>query len=67
MEQDISYTEALKALKELVSNIESDDVSLDELEINLKCATTLLETCKLRLKTVEDNTAKIIAELQNTE
>jgi exodeoxyribonuclease VII small subunit len=63
MEQELTYSEAIAELKELVANIESAEVSIDKLEAKSKRASKLLGICKAFLMETEDRTNEILAKL----
>lgn len=63
MKEEISYTEAVTELENIVSDIENDDVSVDELGIKVKRASELIAICKNKLHTTEEEVSKILKEI----
>jgi exodeoxyribonuclease VII small subunit len=62
-----SYKEAFEELQAIVSEIESGEISVDELSEKVKRATALIRICKLKLTTTEENVNKILKDLENPE
>lgn len=63
MNKEISYTEAVTELENIVSDIENDDVSVDELGIKVKRASELITICKNKLHHTEEEVSKILKEI----
>ena len=63
----INYKEAFEELQAIVSEIESGEISVDELSEKVKRATALIRICKLKLTTTEENVNKILKDLENPE
>lgn len=57
-----SYSEHLKHLEEIVAEIESGQLSIDQLTTKVQKATELLRECKKRLVSVENEVNKILQE-----
>jgi exodeoxyribonuclease VII small subunit len=62
-----SYKEAFEELQAIVSEIESGEISVDELSEKVKRATALIRICKLKLTTTEENVNRILKDLENPE
>lgn len=62
-EKDITYTEAFEELKEIASQLEDENVAVDELTLKLKRATMLMKICKDKLAQTEEEVNKTITEL----
>ena len=58
----MKYEEALAQLQEIVSKLESDEYSLDEITQQLKTAQNLIKLCKDKLTKTEAEIQKIQAE-----
>ncbi|MBQ1780228.1 MAG: exodeoxyribonuclease VII small subunit [Bacteroidales bacterium] len=58
-----SYSAAFEELKEIVDQLEHDDISVDELTEKMKRATVLLKICRDKLTKTEEEVNKTIAEL----
>lgn len=64
MEENINYTEAFRQLQEIVSEIESGEISVDELAIKVKKATELIKICRKKLYSTEEDVNKILEDLE---
>ena len=56
----MSYNEQLKQLEQIVSEIESGQLSIDQLAAKVKTATKLLADCRKQLTKVESEVNKIL-------
>ncbi len=56
----MSYSEQLKQLEQIVSEIESGQLSIDQLAANVKTATKLIADCRKQLTKVEADINKIL-------
>lgn len=65
MTKKISYTEAFEELQQLVEEIESGEISVDELSEKVKRATELIKICKTKLTSTEEDVNKILKELES--
>ncbi len=65
MSEQINYTEAFEELKEIVSEIEQGEISVDELSEKVKRAAHLIKICKSKLSTTEEDVNKILKELDS--
>jgi exodeoxyribonuclease VII small subunit len=65
MTDSSKYVEAFEELQRIVAEIESGEISVDELSEKVKRATALIRTCKLKLTTTEEDVNKILRDLQN--
>ena len=63
MDEIVNYTAAFEELKEIVSEIEQGEISVDELSLKVKRATALIQFCKLKLTTTEEDVNTILKEL----
>jgi exodeoxyribonuclease VII small subunit len=63
MKIEITYTAAFEELKTIVQEIESGDISVDDLSLKVKRATELIKICKSKLTQTEENVQKILKEL----
>lgn len=64
MEDNINYTEAFSQLQEIVAEIESGEISVDELAIKVKIATELIKICRKKLYSTEEDVNKILEDLE---
>ena len=60
----INYVEAFEELKGIVSKIEEGQISIDELSEKVKRASKLIQICKTKLTTTEEDVNKILEELE---
>lgn len=51
---ELSYDSAMKELQVIVNNLQSDSVSIDELAQNVKRASELIQFCREKLRTTEN-------------
>lgn len=65
MEEKFNYVKAFEELKGIVTEIEQGEISVDELSEKVKRATELIQKCKLKLTTTEEDVNKILKELEN--
>jgi exodeoxyribonuclease VII small subunit len=65
-EQTSTYTQAFEELQRIVSEIESGQISVDELSEKVKRATELIRTCKAKLTSTEENVSKILQEIESS-
>jgi exodeoxyribonuclease VII small subunit len=65
MEEKFNYTKAFEELQAIVTEIEQGEISVDELSEKVKRATELIQKCKLKLTTTEEDVNKILKELEN--
>lgn len=52
--KNFSYKEALKEIETIVKKIENEEADIDELSQMVKRALNLLDSCKKKLKSTED-------------
>jgi exodeoxyribonuclease VII small subunit len=65
MSDPINYTEAFEELQRIVSEIESGEISVDDLSEKVKRAAMLISICKTKLFATEEDVNKILKELEN--
>lgn len=65
MTKKVTYTEAFEELRQIVADIEEGDVSVDVLAEKVKRAAILIELCKEKLRSTEEDVEKILKELGN--
>lgn len=63
MSSELSYTSAFEELKEIVDQLENDNISVDDLTEKMKRATKLMKICKDKLNKTEEEINKTISEL----
>lgn len=60
-----NYSEAFEELQLIVNEIESGEISVDELSEKVKRATVLIAICKEKLFKTEDDVNQILKELES--
>jgi exodeoxyribonuclease VII small subunit len=63
-EKNINYISAFDELQMIVKEIESGDISVDELSEKVKRASTLIAICKEKLFRTEDDVNQILKDLE---
>ena len=59
-----TYSEAFEELQEIVSEIESGEISVDQLSEKVKRATLLIRICKQKLTTTEEDVNRLLSDLE---
>jgi exodeoxyribonuclease VII small subunit len=59
-EKNLTYDEAYAKLEAILQKIESNELGVDELLEQIKEATILIDYCKSRLKTIDEEVSKLI-------
>ena len=67
MSKEPTYNEAILEIEEILQNIESGELDVDELTDKVKRVAFLLETCKKKLKSTESEIQKVIDGLETEE
>jgi len=62
-----SYSQAMEELEKIVSEIENEDISVDELSEKVKRAAGLIRVCKAVLHKTEEEVDAILKEMQDQE
>jgi len=65
MENNYTYKDAFEELQEIVSDIESGDIAVDELTEKINRASALLSICKAKLTASEAEVEKLLQKLEN--
>lgn len=66
MEMNLTYDEAYAELKKITAEIESDNVSVDELTTKVRRASELIAHCQQKLQSTQTEVSKIIQQLDTT-
>lgn len=66
MESNYTYSDAFNELQQIVSEIETGDVNVDELADKIKRASQLIHICKSKLTASEEEVNTLLAKLQET-
>jgi exodeoxyribonuclease VII small subunit len=61
---EINYTQAFEELQQIVSEMETGKISVDELAIKVKRASELIKVCKNKLTETEGGVQKILSDLE---
>lgn len=56
----LKYNEAISEIEEIVAQIESNELDIDELTEKLKRVSELLKFCKAKLRSTEEEVQKIM-------
>lgn len=67
MNEQPNYAEAFDELQKIVSDIEDGQISVDELSDKVKRAAVLINICKAKLTSTEDDVNRILKDLDGTE
>lgn len=62
--RQITYAEAIAEVEQILSQMRSEQISVDELEQKVKRASALLEQCRKRLYQVEQGVEKLLKQEQ---
>ena len=63
MKDELTYARAIEELERIVSEIENEDISVDELSEKVKRASKLIQICKDALHSTEEEVKQILEEL----
>ena len=58
-EEILSYESAQQELQQIVQDLQSEAVRIDELGEKIACANALIQFCRERLRTTEEEVAKL--------
>lgn len=67
MSKSLSYQEAMDRITEIVATIEQDDIGIDELSALVKEATSLINSCQLKLQQTEEEIQISMDSLNNND
>ncbi|MEX2232134.1 MAG: exodeoxyribonuclease VII small subunit [Cyclobacteriaceae bacterium] len=65
MNDQPNYAQAFEELQQIVSEIEEGQISVDELSEKVKRAALLINICKAKLSSTEEDVNKILKDLDN--
>lgn len=65
--KQISYSEAIAAIDEILEQIETGELDVDELAEKVKQASELLKICKSKLFSTEKEVEKVLKEMEGQE
>lgn len=66
MNSEINYTDAFHELQQIVREIESGEITVDELSLKVKRAALLIEVCRKKLTTTEEDVNRILKDIENS-
>jgi len=61
--KEFSFNEAVVRIEEILKNIESGELDVDKLAVEVKQASELIKQCQKKLKSTEDEINSIFMEL----
>ncbi len=64
MEENINYTDAFNELQKIVVEMESGEITVDELALKVTKATELIKICRKKLYSAEEDVNKILEDLE---
>ncbi|MBN2814148.1 MAG: exodeoxyribonuclease VII small subunit [Bacteroidales bacterium] len=64
---NLTYSEAIAAIDEIMHQIETGELDVDELALKVKQAGELLKLCKTKLFNTEKEIEKVLKEMDNSE
>ncbi len=67
MSKNQTYQQAIEELEAIVSEIENDEISVDELSEKVKRASQLIVLCKTKLTKTEQEVSKVLEEMKKDE
>ena len=62
--KQLTYSQALTELEEIISEIESEEINVDVLAERVKRASYLIKYCKGRLRNTEEEVKKVLSEIE---
>lgn len=62
--KEISYTEAMAEIEKIMSKLRGENIDIDTLTAEVKRASELIEMCKQRLRTTEEEVRKLFNDEQ---
>jgi exodeoxyribonuclease VII small subunit len=66
MSEDTKYSQAFEELQVIVNEIETGEISVDELSEKVKRAAQLIKFCKAKLTSTEEDVNNILKELNSS-
>ncbi len=63
--QELTYNKAFTELEKIVSQMENEEIQIDELSIKVKRASELIKFCKEKLYNSEVEITKVMKEISN--
>ncbi len=63
--KQLNYNSAIEEIESIINKIENQELDIDELSENVKRVAELLNFCKKKLKSTEDEVQKILKEFDD--
>ncbi len=64
MSKENKYNEAFDELQKIVADLEDGEISVDDLALKIKRASELIQFCKKKLTSTEEDVSAILKELE---
>jgi exodeoxyribonuclease VII small subunit len=64
--KQLTYSQALTELEEILNEIESEEINVDMLAEKVKRAAYLIKFCRGKLRNTEEEVKKVLSEIQGT-
>jgi len=64
MSKKLTYSAALEELENIIQEIENEEISIDDLSVKVKRASSLLKFCKEKLRSTEGDINAILEEIE---
>ncbi len=64
MSKSETYQQAIEELESIVNEIESEEISVDDLSEKVKRASQLIRLCKTKLTKTEEEVSKVLEEMK---
>jgi len=65
--EDLRFGEAIEELEAILSQVEAEEIDIDELADQLKVAAELLELCRSKIRRAEVEVTQIVQALEDAE
>ena len=65
--EDLRFGEAIEELESILSQVEAEEIDIDELADQLKMAAELLELCRSKIRRAEVEVTQIVQALEEAE
>jgi len=64
MTKEQKYTESFDELQQIVTDLEDGEISVDDLALKIKRASELIQFCKKKLTSTEEDVSEILKKLE---
>jgi len=62
--KQLKYSEAIEELRQILSDLESEKVDVDEVSLKVKRAVELIAVCREKIETTEMEVKKVVKEFE---